>query len=376
VVLVKSSAFVVAAISGLVIALYLQPAISDAKVRHSTQCLTPNGDLHEAVVEIHEKQKNIGVVAVISKQGELVFSDFLGFADIEHQVPISGDTRLGIASITKLFTAVMVLKLKAAQLVDLDSPVQRYVAAFPKKPEGEITIRMLLEHRSGIPHPQAVRTPKLFATHYETATDALEVFADEPLSFPPGTDSAYSSSNYNLLAAVIEQITGKKFTDVVKGEIFNPLEMTHTDFDNVLRTLPDRARRYSYYRPWTYEESEELFVVPSWDYSFNTGGGNIISTAADLSRFANALMQPGLLNQQDLDLLYGENLFGDVDSQGQKYIYASGANQGLQAGLTIFPGSKTAAVVLSNTWGIGSRSAEMTRLSTHLTTLCNEPEAK
>jgi serine beta-lactamase-like protein LACTB len=374
--LVRSSAFVVVAISGLLIALYLQPAFSDAKVLEDTQCLTPADVLHEAVLEIHQKQKNIGVVAVISKQGELVFSDFLGFADIEHQVPISGDTRLGIASITKLFTAVMVLKLRAAQLVDLDSPVQRYVVAFPQKPEGEITIRMLLEHRSGIPHPRAVRTPKLFATHYETATDALEVFADVPLSFPPGSDSAYSSSNYNLLAAVIEQITGKTFTDVVKSEIFSPLGMMHTGFDNVLRTLPDRARRYSYYRPWTYEESDELYVVPSWDYSFNTGGGNIISTAADLSRFANALMQPGLLNQQDLDLLYSENLFGDVDNQGHKYIYASGANQGLQAGLTIFPDSKSAAIVLSNTWGIGSRSAEMTRLSTRLATLCNEPEAK
>ena len=140
----KRSAVFVVAISGLVITLYLQPAISDAKVLHSPQCLTPDDDLHEAVVEIHEKQKNIGVVAVISKQGELAFSDFLGFADIEHQVPISGDTRLGIASITKLFTAVMVLKLRAAQLVDLDSPVQRYVAAFPQKPKGEITIRMLL----------------------------------------------------------------------------------------------------------------------------------------------------------------------------------------------------------------------------------------
>jgi len=374
--LVKSSVFVVVVISGLVIALFLQPAYSDAKVLDNTQCLVPRDMMHEAVVEVHEKQKNVGVAAVISKQGELVFSDFLGFADIEHQVPVSGDTRLGIASITKLFTAVMVLRLSDAQLVDLDSPVQRYVAAFPRKPEGEITVRMLLEHRSGIPHPQAVRTPKLFATHYETATDALEVFADEPLSFAPGTDGAYSSSNYNLLAAVIEQVTGKKFTDVVKAEIFNPLGMTYTGFDNVLRTLPDRARRYSYYRPWTYEESDELFVVPSWDYSFNTGGGNIISTAADLSRFANALMQPGLLNQQDLDIMYGENMFGGVDNHGQKYIYASGANQGLQAGLAIYPGSKTAAVVLSNTWGIGSRSGEMTRLSTRLTTLCSEPDAK
>lgn len=224
--------------------------------------------------------------------------------------------------------------------------------------------------RSLASHPQAVRTPKLYATHFETATDALEVFEDVPLDFVPDSDSAYSSSNYNLLAAIIEQATGKAFEEVVQEKIFDPLEMTNSSFDNVLRTLLNRTRRYSYYRPWTYEESNELFVVPTWDYSFNPGGGNIISTANDVMRFAMAVMKPGLLRQEDLDLIYSEDLFGGIDDRGRHFIFASGANMGLQAGLAIFPGEKTAAIVLSNTWGIGSRSGEMTQLSKRLAERC------
>ena len=364
-----NSGYVTTALCGVMLVASLQPT-AIAEETGGSQCAAPIDDLHQAVVEVHEKQQNVGVATVISKQGKLVFEDYRGLADLEHEVPMSDRTRLGIASITKLFTAVIVLRYHAAGVVDLDAPVQRYVTAFPQKPQGEITLRMLLEHRSGIPHPQAVRTPELFATHYETATDALEVFADEPLDFPPGSESAYSSSNYNLLAAVMEQATDRTFMDVVRSEIFEPLEMTSTAFDNVLRTLPNRARRYSYYRPWTYEESDELFVVPIWDYSFNTGGGNIISTPSDVAQFANALMKTGLLKQKELDYLYSEDLFGGIDDQGKKFIHATGANQGLQAGLTIYPNDQTASVVLANTWGIGSKSGEMVALPTRLATLC------
>lgn len=291
-------------------------------------------------------------------------------ADLEHSVPVQAKTRFGIASITKVFTAVTLLKLMGRELIDLDSPVQKYIESFPVKPEGEITVRMLVTHRSGIPHPQRQRIPKLFATHYETATEALEVFRDDSLVAKPGSKRVYSSSNYNLLAAIIEQVTGKTFQQVVKEEVFGPLELSNTSFDNVLRVLPNRTRRYSFYRPWTYEESEELFLVPLWDYSFNQGGGNIISTAEDLARFGTALSRSGLLSTRKLDMLYDEEWFGDEDSQGRRFIYYTGANPGLQAGLTVYRNLELASVVLSNTWGIGSRSGDMVDLSKDLAQMC------
>ena len=98
-----------------------------------------------------------------------------------------------------------VLKLVEEGRVDLDAPVSRFVPEYPVQDGAEITIRHLLTHTSGIPHP-SLRPPSLYATHYEDVIDAIEVYRDTPLLFPPGTSFRYSSSNYNLLAAVTHKL--------------------------------------------------------------------------------------------------------------------------------------------------------------------------
>jgi len=321
-------------------------------------------EFHQAILEIHKKQQNVGLAAVISNGGKNVFSDYLGFANLEFNVPVSSKTKFSIASITKLFTAVTLLKLQAEGKVDLDTPVKKYIPEFPKKSSKAITISMLVTHQSGIPHPSD-RTPKLFATHYRSALDAIKIFENDTLLFEPGTQQRYSSSNYNLLAAVIERITGKLFTDVVKERIFKPLNLENTSFDNILKPLSNRTQRYSFYHPWTYAESDSLYLVPTWDYSFNNGGGNIISTANDLAKFGSAFCDPGFLSEQQIELLLSESWFGTTNEKG-KFIFTTGANPGVQAALTIYPEKKTVAAVLSNTWGKGSRSLEMVTLSNKL----------
>ncbi len=131
--------------------------------------------LHQTILEVHEKQENVGLAAVILREGNIFFSDYIGFADFEHKVPVNSETKFGVASVTKLFTAVTLLKLHAEGKIDLDAPVQKYMPEFPKKSDKNITIRMLATHQAGIPHPTK-RTPTLFATHYKSAIDAIEVW--------------------------------------------------------------------------------------------------------------------------------------------------------------------------------------------------------
>ncbi len=332
-----------------------------------SRCLVPNSELRDLVTAVSDKQRNVGLQVAVWRNGEMAYTLALGLADVEHRTPVTDETRFGIASVTKLFTAVSVLKASAAREIDLDASVQTYLPTFPEKPEGAITLRMLVTHRSGLPHPRD-RTPALLETHYDTATAALEVFENAPLLFAPGTDQRYSSSNYNLLAAILETVRGERFVDLVSAELFSSLGLTRTAFDDVWRTLPDRSRRYSYYHPRTYEESDELYVVPRWDYSFNTGGGNIVSTASDLVRFGAALLEPGLLENEEWEQLFSAEWFGAADET--KTIYVSGANPGLQAGLAIHPETGSVAAVLANTWGVGSRSGEMTKLAPLLATRC------
>ena len=338
------------------------------------KCQASDAQLRSTISEIHTKQRNVGLAAAIVRSEEVVFTEYLGLADLEFGVGVDHNTQFGVASITKLYTAVTLLQLRAKGRLELSDIVQKHYPDFPKKPEGDITLEMLAEHKSGLPHPETVRTPKLFATHFESATDAVGVFAVDALLFTPGSNAKYSSSNYNLIAAIAEQVTGQNFKDVVATNVFDELNLTETRFDNALRPLPFRARRYSYYRPWTYEESNDLFLVPVWDYSFNTGGGNILATATDVARFGAALTRPGLLPEEELRVLLSSEWFGGIDDDGQQFIFASGANPGVQAGLAIIPESGIAAVVLSNTWGLGSRSGEMTQLALHLARLCDSTQ--
>ena len=152
-------------------------------------CRASDTELRSKISEIHTKQSNVGLAAAIVRGEQLLFAEYLGLADVEFGVGVDRNTRFGVASITKLYTAVTLLQLRADGRLKLSDTVQNHYPAFPQKPEGDITLEMLAKHTSGIPHPQSVRTPKLFATHFETATDAVSVFAIDDLLFTPGSDA-------------------------------------------------------------------------------------------------------------------------------------------------------------------------------------------
>ena len=358
-------------VASLVPLLFLLVVRPVAAVQASPRsCAAGESALREAVVDVHERQRNVGIAVAIAVDGELAFEEYRGNADLEHEVPVGPATRFGIASVTKLFTAVALLGVEADGGVSLADTVWEYVPPFASPASRPITLAMLASHTSGLPHPEE-RTPQLFATHYETATDAVELFREVELLSQPGAERNYSSTNYNLIAAAIEGATGSRFVDVVRDRILAHLALEATEFDDVLAILPDRARRYSFYHPWTYAESESLYRVPSWDYSFNVGGGNLISTARDLATFGTALIEPSaVLPAAQFAQLYDQSWFGRRTDAGERYLFISGANPGVQAGLAIYPERRTVAAVLSNTWGVGSRSGEMGGLARKLAELC------
>ncbi len=340
-------------------------------------CVDGGAAFLDAVRAVHDEQRNVAFQAAVALDGQIVISAAEGFADLEHGVAATPGTRFGIASITKAFTGVALAMLVSEGAVDLDTPVQRYVPEYPSQPAGVITPRHLATHTAGIPHPRgAERVGGLYDRHFDDPIAAIEVYRDVELAFAPGTRYVYSSSHYNLLAAIIQRATGVRFQDYVASRILAPLGLERTLFDDVRWVIPDRARRYSFYHPVTFEEADEVYRVPgSWDFSFNMGGGNMLSTAEDLVRFGSALARPGLLSAEGLRLLRetqgpagGESpwslgWFVGEDPGGGRRIRMTGANPGLQAGLVVYPEHELAVAVLSNTWGIGSRSAEMVNVS-------------
>jgi len=335
-------------------------------------CRDRNQALKAAVADIQRRQRNIGLSALVMLGGETVIAENLGYADLEHRVPVTNETRFGVASITKAFTGLSLLKLHEAGRIDLDAPIQRYVPAFPVKPGGVITPRLLAAHLAGIRHWGQERNAALYARHFDDVSDVLTLFKDDTLVAPPGTKASYSSYGYNLIGAAIQSASGVKYQDYVNREIISRLGLRNTGFDDVRRVLPNRARRYSYFDPWTFAvDSNAVYRVPDWDYSHNTAGGNMYSTAADLARLGQAIEQPGLLSKESLDLLYRRPSVGAVQASMSFGFFPSdstaphrilgigGSNAGLQAGLSVYPEQDLVIVVLANTWGIGSNSGEM-----------------
>jgi len=328
--------------------------------------------IEKALLEVHRKQRNVGLSAAVLLHGQMLYSGSLDYADLEHQVKVSPQTRFAIASVTKAFTGVVLLKLYDSRKIDLDAPIQRYVPSFPVKAGGAITPRLLAAHLAGIRHWGNERTPDLYANHFDNVKDVLRLFQNDPLVAEPGTKYSYSSCGYNLLAAAIQSAAGKPFEAYVRETILAPLCLKNTQFDDVRRVIGNRSRRYSFYNPTTFEESTDLFRVPDWDYSHNMAGGNMLSTAEDLVQFGNALLRPGLLTRSSLDLLYARPKTAHAESPmsfgwfvgdpraTRKEIHITGSNPGVQAAIYVYPEVELVIAVLANTWGIGSRSAEMT----------------
>jgi serine beta-lactamase-like protein LACTB len=359
----------------VILMLWVSPAPRELAAQGSPQiaaCRERSQALKAAVADIQRRQRNIGLSALVMLGGETVIAENLGYADLEHRVPVTNETRFGVASITKAFTGLSLLKLHEAGRIDLDAPIQRYVHAFPVKPGGAITPRLLAAHLAGIRHWGQERNAALYARHFDDVNDVLALFKDDTLVAPPGTKASYSSYGYNLIGAAIQSASGVKYQDYVNREIISKLGLRNTGFDDVRRVLPNRARRYSYFDPWTFAvDSNAVYKVPDWDYSHNTAGGNMYSTAADLARLGRAIEQPGLLSKESLDLLYRRPSVGAVQATMSFGFFPSdstaphrllgigGSNAGLQAGLSVYPAEDLVIVVLANTWGIGSNSGEM-----------------
>lgn len=335
-------------------------------------CRLAHGEILGEMEAVHHEQRNVGLSAAVAVHGVVEFSEQLGLADIEHSVPVGPDTRFGIASVTKAFTGAALLRLHEAGRIDLQAPIQRYVPEFPATGGPPITPHLLAIHRAGIRHYRpGERTPAFYAAHYDSAAQAIRLFAGDSLVAEPGGRYSYSSYGYDLLAAAIERASGLSFPDFVRREVFEPLGLEDTRFDDVRFPVARRAERYSYYHPTDFRTSDSVWLVPRWDYSYNVGGGNILSTAEDLARFGQAFIRPGFLSEESLTRVLrpqgpedGESSwsYGWIvreDEAGRTFLRITGSNAGVQAALVVYPEQAVSVAVLSNTWGIGSRSAEM-----------------
>ncbi|HKD18194.1 MAG TPA: serine hydrolase domain-containing protein, partial [Thermoanaerobaculia bacterium] len=192
----------------------------------------------------HEMNRTLApaVEVAVSRGGHLVWSEAIGCADIELQVPVTTATRMRIGSVSKPLTSAALGLLVEQGRVDLDAPVQRYVPDFPVK-AWPITTRELAGHVAGIRHYEDGEFE--IRDHYASVRAGLAIFEKDALLFEPGTRFSYSSYGWNLIAAVIESVSGERFLEFMQKRIFGPAGLTHTSFDDPGPIVPERGRFYT-----------------------------------------------------------------------------------------------------------------------------------
>lgn len=332
-------------------------------------CVDSSAAFRRIVADFQSRQRNVGLAVAVLSNGRLVFAEGTGWADQEAAVPATADTPFGIASVTKAFTGVALLKLYEEGRIDLDAEIQRYVPEFPRHRQGAVTLRQLAAHLGGIRHWGPERNATLYERHFDDVTGILPLFRDSAFAVAPGTRYSYSSYGYNLLAMAMQRAAGVSFQRYVEEAVLRPLQLRSVAFDRPGLGGPARPARYSWYDLSDFHPLEDAPVrVPDWDYSHNMGGGNMVATVGDLVRFGRALRQPEYLSESTLALLWRRPVIGEVDSPmsfgwfvrgDPRRLGIGGSNAGLQAGLTVWGDQDLVVAALANTWGVGSRSGEL-----------------
>jgi D-alanyl-D-alanine carboxypeptidase len=229
-----------------------------------------------------------------------------GAADVLEGTPIQGNEHFRIGSVTKLFTATAVLQIVGEGRLALDDTVQQILPDVLPSDLPAITVQQLLEHTSGLNDYEGVlgfdNTAAVIDQRSRVwSRDELIAFGlEQPRVGEPGSVWSYSSTNYILLGAVIEAVTGEPYARYIEENILQPLNMTETSFPGTDETLPQPYLHG--YTPST-TSVEGLVDISYWNPSVAEAAGEMISTAADLDRFIAALLGGELLDEAEQEAL-------------------------------------------------------------------------
>jgi CubicO group peptidase (beta-lactamase class C family) len=230
-------------------------------------------------------------VVLVAKNGEVIYKKAFGYADREWNIQNTTDTKFRIASISKPFTALLVLQLAASGKIDLNGTISDYIPDYKGKLGDSITIHQLLTHTSGIltsldPEKEAVQERL-----YHDLRDMIKYAESADLYFQPGTGFRYSNHGYYILAYIIEKVTGKRFDTVLRENILELACMSDTRQSNHSLIEKKLAKGYEYKLLFGYENA------PYFDDSYTIGAGGLISTAEDLFLFDRTLYSDKLLDR-------------------------------------------------------------------------------
>ena len=304
-------------------------------------------------------------VVLIQENNRLNYQKSFGYANLSWKVAATTDTKYKIASITKLFTSVLIMQLYEQGKIDLNSTIGKYLPAYKGEARDKVSIHQLLNHTSGISNMDTVTSFESALKNglppYQrplTSTELMDQFCSGKLVHVPGKHFDYNNADYVILGKIIEQLYAQSYDSVLHRQLLDPLELKQTGI------LYQRDIHAGLADTYFYRDDIGRLVPDFPVYAENWfAAGSMYSTANDILRFSNALFGLKLLKQSSLDKMfvsgkgeygYGVWVYEDYDIRGKNYriIKRPGMIMGAQSMLFHIEGTGSTIILLSNTGNV------------------------
>lgn len=277
------------------------PVLADVPAQYAQ--VNPAGEWQAAISQARVTIADLmntgapGVSVAVAVDGDIVWAEGFGYADVENSVPVTPLTKFRIGSVSKAMTAIAMAQALEQGSLQLDVPIQNYLSTFPKKEKGIVTTKWLASHRAGVRGYLEDMSDNFIQDHYEEVSDALAIFSDDPLLHEPGTAYFYSSHGFNLLSAVIEAAVETPFLDIMRTQVWGPMRLLNTMADHTDYIITHRAA------PYLRNSAGQLVNAPFVDNSYKWAGGGFLSTPSDVVRFGFGVLDDGLISRASFNLL-------------------------------------------------------------------------
>lgn len=259
-------------------------------------------------------------VAVV-RDGEIVYLNALGLEDISEKKKATSQTQYNVASVTKVFTASLVVMLHERGVLDLDQPVVKYLpgdVSISTTPEvgAKITLRQLASHTSGLPRGVPGRVQSVDGWYELEPQRLYRHLADVEMESDPGTEELYSNLGFGLLGHALERAADKPFDQLMQEMICDPLQLQRTAIPSNAKLSPATGYDSS---SWRFERTHSLRERLA-------GSGGLVTTVEDLAKFLAAQMEPGVFSEEMLRELHGRSTLPDGTKVGASLGWTSRRN--------------------------------------------------
>lgn len=346
----------------LILCLYMTSVAAQGQPYNTKTATAIYNKIDQIFIDANRDAQFSGVL-LVAVNGKPIYYGARGFRDYGHHSALLKTDIFELASVSKQFTAMIIMMLREEHKLNFDDPVEKYI----RIPYKGITIRMLLNHTSGLPDYQEIMDKHWDKTRVAGNDDAI-TFLNQyapPALFSPGTAYSYSNTGYLLLASIAEKASGKDFIELCRARIFKPVGMKNTD----IRSNAEKAVVKNFAIGHVHVMPDNRHVradsFPSSDYTIwlgnRKGPGRVSSTAEDLLKWDQVLYTNKLISAQAMAMAflparltdgswsnYGFGWMLYEDKKTGRLIFHTGDNPGYHTQIRRYIDKKVTIILLNN----------------------------